>query len=339
MLVDQPLVTSVRARRRWQTVLGAGVLFTLALLLLRPQVASAGGAIVPVQSSHETMEAVRWGFLIGLGVVLAFGALLMPTVLKVIIGADGRVSTSKTIATVWTFVVAAALLALVYADLLNHGEALKATNASGVVGQYALLFGGPLGAAILSKLIVSDQVKENAAVKPPAVSARPSDLVANDAGETDLGDLQYVLFNLVALVFVLGTMLIHEPAAGLPHIPDVLLGLTSVSAAGYVGKKMLPPGALTATIDPIRGKAEPGEVTVTVQGIPGPPSATAAKAGFTVRFGSAPAKDVEAPVAKGEAVFAVSVPKIEPMPTQPVPVSVVTAAGAMLDAGNFEYEP
>jgi hypothetical protein len=334
MLVDQPLTKGAPTGRAWQGALAVGALLTLTLLLLWPQAASAGGAIVSVQSSHETMEAVRWGFLIGAALEFVFVVILKRAVLKVIIGADGRVSTSKTIATVWTFVVAAAMLALVYADLLNHNEALEATNAAGVVGQYALLFGGPLGAAILSKAIVSGQVKDDARAKPPAGSSGLSDLITNDAGQTDLGDLQYLLFNVVALVFVLGTMLVHEPGAGLPHIPDVLLGLTSVSAAGYVGKKLLPPQLLTAGLAKNKGKA--GEnVAVGLQGIPAP---SGQEADFWVRFGVEEGKLAKAPVVNGAAEIEVPVPRLEPTPTKPVAVTVVTEAGAMLNAGTFEYE-
>lgn len=304
-------------------------------MLLLPPVASAAGAIVPVQTSHETGEALRWGFLIGAGLELVFVVILKRAVLKVIIGADGRVSTSKTIATVWTFVVAAAMLALVYADLLNHNEALEATNAAGVVGQYALLFGGPLGAAILSKAIVSGQVKEEASAKPPASSAKLSDLIANDAGDTDLGDLQYVLFNVVALVFVLGTMLLHQPSAGLPHIPDVLLGLTSVSAVGYVGKKLLPTEAASAELAPRKGKAT-DKVAISLKGVPDPPAGQ--EAYFWVRFRAEEGHLEKAPVVKGAAEIELTAPALVPAPTKPVTVTVVTEGGAMLNAGSFAYE-
>jgi hypothetical protein len=38
-----------------------------------------------------------------------------------------------------------------------------------------------------------------------------------------------------------------SPQLGLPTLPDVLLGLTSVSAVGYVGKKTLTPRVPTIT--------------------------------------------------------------------------------------------
>jgi hypothetical protein len=85
-------------------------------------------------------------------------------------------------------------------------------------------------------------------------------LVQNDEGEADLSDFQYVVFDTVAIVFFLGA-LFGAPAAGLPHIPDVLLGLTSVAAIGYVAKKTLPT-APKAHLNPTEQKVG-SAVTVT----------------------------------------------------------------------------
>jgi hypothetical protein len=325
----------------WRAVCwaAASALLILGVLAaLAPEVATAGGAEAPAGPSHETTEAVRWGLLIGAGVVLAIALLLKGTVLRVIIGVDERVSTSKTVATVWTFVIAAALLGLVYARLIGHPEAFEATNASGVVGQYALLFGGPLGAAILAKTIVTKQVSENPSGKPPSTEGpSPSDLIVNDAGDTDLGDLQYVLFNTVALVFMIGTLL-HDPASGLPHIPDVLLGLTSVSAAGYVGKKLLPPEAMSARLSAEAGRAH-DPVTISVSGLP----AGLKKGRFWVHFGP-DAESVlsgEVDIVGGVAAPEVQVPTLAPPPANPVklPVTVIPDGGTLITAGSFEYIP
>jgi hypothetical protein len=212
----------------------------LAVFVLAPEALAAAEATVPLRHGAAVAQ-VRWGFLIGLGAVVGIGVLgrlVGARLSTVFIGQDNRLSTSKTIAAIWTLVVAATLIGMVYANLLDHPEALNATNAASLVGQYAVLFGGPLGAAILAKQIVNGQVGTEDGKKKGTPSAK--DLIANDAGDTDLGDLQYVLFNGVALFYVISTFL-HVPLAGLPHIPDVLLGLTSVSAVGYLGKKTLKP--------------------------------------------------------------------------------------------------
>jgi len=321
---------------------GTGVTVALLLVLLPPQAAHAAGALVVPPTEGNGGPSVRIGFLIAVGVELGlalfFQFIARVDVSKVFVGTDNRISTSKTIAAVWTFVVGAALFAVVYADILDHPAALEATNAGGRVGQYAVLFGGPIGAAILSKQIVGNQVSSSQNAKTTAASPALGDLIANDEGEADLGDLQYVIFNFVALVFVLLTMLVHEPLGGLPHIPDVLLGLTSVSAAGYVGKKLLPPQPITAELVVTSGKAKTGEqaatkVPIAMTGVPKP---AGAEASFWVRFGSADAGAVyQAPVSTAGA----ATPQADAV-GQPgeVEVLVTTEGGAEVQAGKFTVE-
>jgi hypothetical protein len=175
-----------------------------------------------------------------------------------LVGQDKRVSTSKTVATVWTYVVASALLSLVVAKWLGHGGGLhNQTQITKLQAQYALLIGGPLGAAILAKGIVGSQTASGTASKPPSPDGpNASQLVSNDQDATDLGDLQYVLFNTVALIFFFGEFL-RTPVSGLPTLPDLLVGLTSVSAVGYVSKKALPStGSSITDIQPSHGKQD-----------------------------------------------------------------------------------
>ena len=284
----------------------------------------------------DAVEQVRWGCLLGLGVnvaVLALGALVDAHPMKLFIGDDNRISTSKTIAAIWTLVVVATLVGMVFANLLDHPEALTKTNEAGVVGQYAVLFGGPLGAAILAKQIVNSQVLKDASAK---TSASPStkDLIANDAGNTDLGDLQYVLFNGVALFYVISTFL-HAPSAGLPHIPDVLLGLTSVSAVGYVGKKALTPsGTLAATLEPTSGPPTT-PVSIVITGL----ATSMAQVHAWVRFGaSAGAGQVlQANVTSGTATLTATAPDLGVATNESVDVSVVTPDGTVVSAGKYTY--
>src|SRR3954451_5370548 len=76
-------------------------------------------------------------------------------------------------------------------------------------------------------------------------------LVADDQGETDLGDFQYVLFNLVALAFFIGSV-IQEPRQGFPDLPTLLVGLALTSAATYTAKQAVPtaPGPQLTTLFP-----------------------------------------------------------------------------------------
>jgi hypothetical protein len=283
--------------------------------------------------------AVRFGFALGLAliVVVLFGVSRLPAVrvASLFVGEDHRVSTSKTIAAVWTIVVAAALASAVYANLLDHPAALNAMNTSGIVGQYAVLFGGPLGAAILAKQIVMSQVAGGTPkTAKTAGPASPIELITDDTGNSDLGDLQYVLFNLVALFFVISTFL-HDPTHGLPHVPDVLLGLTSVSAAGYLGKKALAPSATPgATIAPAKGPAgTPVQIQLAGLIAQGPTLFTWVQFGNSDSGQSIQKADVE----QGTATVKLDSPDIGVDPDTKVSVSVITEDGAVLPAGSYTY--
>jgi hypothetical protein len=115
--------------------------------------------------------------------------------------------------------------------------------ASGLTGSYLLLLGIPAAAGVAAKAITQSQVASSKITKPPATSSEDTTIVARmsqvfsaDDGTTDIGDFQYVVFNLVTAAYFVAHF-IREPASGLPVIPDTLLGLTSVSAALYVAKK------------------------------------------------------------------------------------------------------
>jgi hypothetical protein len=286
----------------------------------------AGVVIAVLQDTTPAVDSHRLGIGIGL-VVLAIPFFIWK---HLVVGKDERLSTSKTIAAVWTYLIASVLLGFVIAKLMNHPQALDSMK-SGLTGQYALLIGGPIGAAILAKLIVVDQVTKDTGTKSTADGAKPADLVTNDAGEGDLGDLQYVLFNVVTMVFVFGT-LIKSPTLGLPHIPDVLLGLTSVSAVGFVGKKALPAAPTTATMQPVTGPAGTTTVTISGKGLLVGADPTAAE--VTVLFGSIALTPTAKSRTSGVDTIAVTVPPGLPA-GQEVPVVVVTSAPAAISAGSF----
>lgn len=248
---------------RWGFVIAAG-----ALVLGLPAALFAIGCLVWVVAS--TLSVLKWlvtsvatGF--KHGTPIEFGPnpwpppLLLGDIFRgLLVGEDKRLSTSKTVSTVWTYAVASAMLSLVVAKWMGHGQALQSQIANGLQSQYGVLIGGPLGAAIMAKGIVSSQITAGTAVKPPARSEGPTaaQLVSNDQAQTDLGDLQYVLFNVVALLFFFGEFL-RSPVSGLPVLPDLLVGLTTLSAIGYVGKKTLTSGAPTIT-DVQPGSGKPG---------------------------------------------------------------------------------
>jgi hypothetical protein len=332
------------ARARWLLLAGAALAASLLLTgavlaasLLVPDAALGAVTHAAKSASHQSNAAVRWGLLIGIGGATALtvlAALLGPG-RPLVVGVDHRISTSKTIATGWTVVVAGALVAMIYADLLNHPQALNATDAAGVIGQYALLFGGPLGAAIAAKGIITSKLANDPAAKTPATSTSVADLVLDDSGNADLGDFQYVLFNLAALVFVLGNLLVH-PSDGLPHLPGVLLGLTSVSAAGYIGKKAVTPqGAVTGKLDPEHGTGDT-DVEVELKGLTPMPDAGEP---MWLRFGDQEGVVCKAAVDRQGVVTLSAKPQVPAeKPRNPVKVTIVTDNGTVIDAGEFSFD-
>lgn len=155
-----------------------------------------------------------------------------------IVGKDGRLSTSKVQVTLWTYAVVLGLLLLVC-----YGKDFEGFDWD---PEYLLLLGSPAAAALLAKTFTSTKVESGAVEKPPDAPA-PKDVVTDDEGELDLFDFQYFLFNLVLLV-IFGLQLVRtlsDPGRlgdadyFLPPLPIALVALTSVSAASYAAKKGL----------------------------------------------------------------------------------------------------
>lgn len=214
------------------------------------------------------------------------------------VGADGRWSTSKLQALIWTYAIVFALVALAVGDL--HGVEFFIDGEKVTFGdlpfreEYLLFLGGPYAAAVIAKASTAGKVESGTMVKPPAggdgggeadegeesgegeggggndVEATGSGLakgtkevISSDTGRTDLLDLQYLFFNLIALGVFLGTFVVNLEN-GLPKIPLFLVGLTGTSALAYATKKTVE--SATPTIDSVvPSSAYPGE-TLTVEG-------------------------------------------------------------------------
>jgi hypothetical protein len=170
---------------------------------------------------------------------------------SLVVGADNRLSTSKSVAFAWTYVIAFALISIFIAKWLGRGAGLEQLNQKGLQEEYLLALGGPYAAAVLAKYsaVASSQTEGKPAAEPG--TATPAQLVANDRGDGDLGDLQYVLFSAIAVVWVLVTFVWH-PGHGLPDIPAVLAGLALTSAGAYSAKKLVAAAApsLTSLLPP-----------------------------------------------------------------------------------------
>ena len=155
---------------------------------------------------------------------------------SILLGADGRLSTSKTVAAAWTVVVAYILLALIIGwPGSDWDTALKNLSPT-----YLLLLGGPYASLVLSKGIVNGRVVGGTVQKPDGDNIpRLSDLVADDRGQTDLFDAQYVLFNLIAIAYVIDAFVRADLTGGFPPIPTGLALVTGGPSAVYVANKAL----------------------------------------------------------------------------------------------------
>lgn len=156
-----------------------------------------------------------------------------------IIGKDRRWSTSRFQATVWTYVIGFALVSLLF-----YPDAFQATF-NNFQTEYLILLGSPVAAAVLAARFTTDKVDDGTVVKssvPPDQTqtgpAQAAALIANDEGRADVFDFQYICFNLITLIYFFSRFL-PNPQNGLPDLPETLVALTGVSAAGYATKKYL----------------------------------------------------------------------------------------------------
>ena len=233
------------------------------------------------------------------------------------LGTDDRVSTSKVQFALWTLALAWALLVIAFHDAVYPPDTVDP--------RYLLLLGFPAGAAVGAKAITMGQISAGVVTKPAAGGKKTpqsalADIVTNDQGDLDLGDAQYFLFNLVALVTFF-VAFFNDPTR-LPVLPATLVALTSASAAAYVAKKAVPPTTVKLTaVTPQRGAAGT-QVRVFGSGF----RATGSNAaGPYLTFGGLPAGQLDPPVTPTDTMVIVGVP--QGLPAGTVDVEVVTADG------------
>jgi IPT/TIG domain len=235
------------------TVLG------LAVLVVAVVIGTAAGTLTGSTNGIFVLAAalIALLFLVIEAIAQFAGASLLRTV---IIGEDGRTSTSKTFVLMWTLLVGWALVALLIAGELlqiehcvNHGgdcskDAIGFLQLGwhsflhlGLDTSYLVLLGIPAAAAVAGKVVTESKVASGTMPPPVTVAdkafpARVMQIFSADDGSTDIADFQYVIFNLILATYFVSEV-VHLTSVGLPPIPETLLGLTSVSAALYVAKK------------------------------------------------------------------------------------------------------
>ncbi|TCO54337.1 IPT/TIG domain-containing protein [Actinocrispum wychmicini] len=235
---------------------------------------------------------------------------------KAVVGADKRVSTSKAVTLAWTLFVVWVFATLTVLEISTGA----AVDSKPVADQYLLLLGGPFAALVAAKGIVTSRLANGTLQKSEGASPRAVDLVVNDRGSTDLVDLQFVLFNLVALLWA-GAHFFQHQTEGLPVLPAGMVALTSVSALTYIGNKavqsstpyilsLTPPSAKVGDIVQITGTRllpphRPGDAvtppTLLVAGlnVPTVGNSTETQMSFVVPAGLAANQDVDVTVSAG----------------------------------------
>lgn len=249
---------------------------------------------------HHSVGAALWSTAVVLTLVLVLlewaaspGRRARFGFLEPIVGADGRVSTSKTVAYFWTLELAAALTLLAAVVVFTNASPSGVDTAFGTDDPweaYFLLLGGPFASAVIAKGITISKASGDPTAKTSTndattaafstanvdETAKAKDLVTNDDGSTSLADTQYTVFSVVALAYFLGATVSNvvnyvradAMEIALPSIPAALLGLTSLAALTYVGNKAVATlGVRVSTLLPNPATRQQ-QVTATVVNLP-----------------------------------------------------------------------
>jgi hypothetical protein len=303
----------------------------------------------------DTRRAAGMSVPISVGLVGFLGLLQFGSggLLAYVRGKDKRISTSLTQVALWTLALAGGFVYFVILDVISNDPGTSLTKTLGNAWdkfpeEYLLLLGGPFAAAVLARISVGTKVDDGRLQKVEANQTKLRDVVTDDDGRGNLVDAQFLTFNLVALVYFVAR-LIQEPV-GLPAIPPVLVGLTSVSALGYTAAKAAEGNqpiirSVTRHLGIGAGGIRPGDL-VEVQGANFIPPGTASEEFLTnlaVRFG---VLDVFPELREDEGHKIISptntsllVRVPETLSGETVDVSVITAAGAQSEPRQLTIIP
>jgi hypothetical protein len=181
-------------------------------------------------------------------------------------GRDRRLSTGLTQAALWTIALTMTLLYFTLLDFFSTNESYDFTETVGgnLQQQYLFLLGGPFAAAAAARVLTGGKVEDGTLQK---VDSTPQvrDVVTDDGGQGNLPDAQFFAFNVVALTWFALTL--WQTPDKLPTLPNVLVGLTSLSALGYATAKAVAGNKpLIASIVPYVGAGDPASDLRTVPG-------------------------------------------------------------------------
>jgi hypothetical protein len=213
-----------------------------------------GGTLILQEATAATLDITRWhrvGVLLGvsLGLLLFLSALFRGNPFALLIGEDGRYSSSKFQVAVWFFVLIVTYLAALWLRWQEGGaEFIGGVNIPEnlliLSGISAFTFAAAKGITT-SKVDAARQsgdTKVKAEVKPGERKLL-ANLVSNDQGRPDLGDTQMLIIMLIAVgtyfaeaFKFLGTMpLLHTVV--LPDVDTTILATFGLGQGAYLTKK------------------------------------------------------------------------------------------------------
>ncbi len=156
--------------------------------------------------------------------------------LQAIRGGDGRISTTYAQGALWTVLLAIAFILFVAQYGLGVIEKDTFTGGlSNFVPTYLLLLGGPFAAAAALQVDYGIRKDDGSIQKASDVGTQLKDVVSDDAGQANLNDSQFFVFNLVAAAAFV--VMLSKTPTELPVLPDTLVALTSIAALSYVTTK------------------------------------------------------------------------------------------------------
>ncbi|WP_406212067.1 IPT/TIG domain-containing protein [Streptomyces canus] len=261
-VVDRPAEIVLTARPRWRQMLFTTPHWARLLAFFVGYVAAACCLLVNWGGgswwNSQAWYTVRsYGFaVLTLGVFLWLIHLLgkgsaegKSGLVTLFVGADLRASTSKFQYLAWTFLVGFVLAYIAARSSTAGTPFVCETESSGASTKncvppkhwdtYLLLLGVPAAAAVVTKGVTAYKVANGIVQKTEAsenAGVNPADLARDDHGNADLADIQYLLFNMIALAYVAA---VFVGRGTLADIPPLLVGLTSTAAGAFVFNKSL----------------------------------------------------------------------------------------------------
>lgn len=201
--------------------------------------------------------------------LLVVGAIVMRPnggLRALLIGKDGRFSTSQTQAALWTLGLGFVLSFLLLRKPFGITDDAFAGSFKQLDDVYLLMLGLPYAALVAARGITANKVDTDRLQKVTASESKIRDLVTDDDGHPALLDTQFFVFSMIALVYFVAAFAAKPDA--LPELPLGLVGLTGIAALAYTGNKAVTSNApviSTVTRSLGYGPVRPGD-TVDIRG-------------------------------------------------------------------------